>query len=560
MMLGRLATAADPILIVVDGVANGPVISPALLGAHLGSNFRAADWEASAQKRFPSCGLGVGALFRHFVANNAARSETIAGRMVASPTRDWLGHILASDHDRSDDEGALYRWMQTDVWQDLAYVERLHGENLMVVSGFPDLGKETAAALVAFCNGSPTDARPIGIDASGRDWLTIGHWAGMRARGDERHAAHPESYRVRYWEVGNELYDPRAGASAHPWLYIDGYDNSAPGRNNATRAGYFLDGRVLDGVRHEGFLAYRAAMKAVDPGILVGPMLAPEHRGAWYVDWNETILAKAKGACEFVSCHTYSRSKGLAPERIIEQPDEEVAIGLAAIRSRLAAHGYDASFPLLDTEWNAYEPSDFGLLRMQSALYDAQCIGLFIENGLAGSCFYGPYDTVRADGSWATMVRAAEAPHLRVPAGHRWPSYYAFSLWAGIGGRMSHAHVQGGKQGALRCYAAVATAGIPERRRFTALVLNLAGVAVTIRISVSGAHANHCVIDQVVPADGHLECADVVYDGVPMSSPAGERIDRLEDMPPLSDLTVAEATSEVALPGYSMTRIRFEER
>ena len=40
---------------------------------------------------------------------------------------------------------------------------------------------EEAAAAVAFFNGDVDDDRPIGTDRNGRDWLTVGHWAQLRA-------------------------------------------------------------------------------------------------------------------------------------------------------------------------------------------------------------------------------------------------------------------------------------------------------------------------------------------------------------------------------------------
>src|SRR5262245_34718621 len=39
-----------------------------------------------------------------------------------------------------------------------------------------------AAAWVAYLNGSPGDTRPLGIDAEGSDWRTVGYWAQKRAR------------------------------------------------------------------------------------------------------------------------------------------------------------------------------------------------------------------------------------------------------------------------------------------------------------------------------------------------------------------------------------------
>ena len=77
---------------------------------------------------------------------------------------------------------------------------------------------EEAAAAVAFFNGNVDDDRPIGSDRNGRDWLTVGHWAQLRA--DD---GHPEPVPIRYWEVGNEVYGAvqAAGPGCASWGWED---------------------------------------------------------------------------------------------------------------------------------------------------------------------------------------------------------------------------------------------------------------------------------------------------------------------------------------------------
>jgi hypothetical protein len=538
--LAGVAHAGDAV-VTIDAAAASLPVPLAILGVHMGYTFLTADWKASAQRRFPACGWSDGALFRHFVANTPAREVERHGRMVTAARRDWWGHIQADDAARGGGEDAAYRWMQTDIWQDLELVERLHGENLIVTSGFPELSKETAAALVAFCNGDPGDPRTIGVDRLGTDWQTVGHWASIRARGDARHPAHPAPYHVRWWELGNELYDPRAGPK-ESWLTFPDYDNHAPGRNNVARAEAFLRGRG----EHQGFLAYREAMKRVDPAIAVGAMLAPEHKAAWYVDWNQTILDEAHGQLDFVSVHPYPRSKGLPPERIVAQARDDVAVLTDAVRARLGACGFPAGFPLIASEWNAYEPSDPGLMQMQTALFAADVIGVLASRSATGECFYGAYDTIRADGSWAAMVRTAEAPRAGVPAGHRWPVYYAFALWKPLlGKRLAPAEVAGAP--ALAVWAGVADAGA------AALIVNRSGEPVDARVVLRGRTAARYRVDQAAPADGHLEARDVLFDGMAMSSEPGERVDDLESLPPLSQGEAEGGGARCTLAPWSIT-------
>lgn len=69
---------------------------------------------------------------------------------------------------------------------------------------------QEAAAWVAYVNGDPADNRPIGVDARGTDWKTVGYWAKQRAAN-----GHAAPYGVKYWEVGCEVErrHPRSWAS-----------------------------------------------------------------------------------------------------------------------------------------------------------------------------------------------------------------------------------------------------------------------------------------------------------------------------------------------------------
>jgi len=119
---------------------------------------------------------------------------------------------------------------------------------------------EEAAAWVAWANGATDSQQPIGVDVRGTDWKTVGDWARLRAAAplatdDGRNflrAGHPEPYRWRYFEVGNEIY----GSWAH---------------DRHGQAGSGLPGQAL----HPRSYARNAArfierMKAVDPEIRVG--------------------------------------------------------------------------------------------------------------------------------------------------------------------------------------------------------------------------------------------------------------------------------------------------
>jgi len=100
---------------------------------------------------------------------------------------------------------------------------------------------------------------------------------------------------VTYWELGNELYGN--GYYDRRWE-TDLHDNHSP-------SAYARNA-----------LAFIHAMKAVDPSIQVGLDLAVpgdwvDHEGGGRENWNDTVLAGACSAADFVSVHWYAQEAGM---------------------------------------------------------------------------------------------------------------------------------------------------------------------------------------------------------------------------------------------------------
>ena len=72
--------------------------------------------------------------------------------------------------------------------------------NISKSSRWKDGTAKEAAAWVAYCNATEDNTLLLGVDETGRDWKTAGYWAAQRAKN-----GHPKPYRVKYWELGNEL-------------------------------------------------------------------------------------------------------------------------------------------------------------------------------------------------------------------------------------------------------------------------------------------------------------------------------------------------------------------
>ena len=142
----------------------------------------------------------------------------------------------------------------------------------------PEVAYQEAADWVEYCNAPNNGSNP----GAGRDW------AAVRAKN-----GHPEPYRVRYWEIGNEIY-----ALDQPDRRKWGHTDVA---TYATRC-----------------VAFARAMKAIDPAIKVGavahtkPGFVSHNDAAVGSDkpWNRTILEIAGQHIDFLIPHLYSSGPG----------------------------------------------------------------------------------------------------------------------------------------------------------------------------------------------------------------------------------------------------------
>jgi len=142
---------------------------------------------------------------------------------------------------------------------------------------------------------------------------------------------------VRYWEIGNEVYGN--GYYGRRWE-TDLHSNHSP-EAYARNA-----------------LAYIKAMKAVDPTIKVGLDLVvpgdwPDGLGPQR--WNETVLAIAGHAADFVSLHWYAQQTGAASDARLLSAVAGVPAMMAQVRSLLTRYAGPraAEMSILLTETNS---------------------------------------------------------------------------------------------------------------------------------------------------------------------------------------------------------------
>jgi alpha-N-arabinofuranosidase len=166
-----------------------------------------------------------------------------------------------------DEHWGSYQRLDFGTDEFVAFCRAVGAEPHIVVN-FGDGTALEAAAWVAYANGDPSDASPIGVDGKGTDWRTVGYWAGQRAAN-----GHTEPYSVTYWEIGNEQY------------------------------GVWENGHTTPQEYGAAFLAYREAMERVDPDIRV---VADGHTER---SWYEPLMRAIGGRTDVFGWHVCQEMK-----------------------------------------------------------------------------------------------------------------------------------------------------------------------------------------------------------------------------------------------------------
>lgn len=375
--------------------------------------------------------LGPGRL-----ANQVFRTRTTASgiRLLRLPggswsnAYGWLSCELGADQPGA--EPCYWTWAArpTDF---INFLRATGTEGLWVVN--PNSTSKEAAALVAFFNGRVDDNRPIGTDIRGTNWYTVGHWAQLRAA-----HGNPEPVGIKLWEFGNEVYGgkpERGGALCQSWGWEDVW--TCDGTE-------YVVGKGQGATRHEGYLEFRAAMRAVDPTILVGAVGYEEPgdpaNPAWwnYNNWGIKVIAAAGQSLDFYSIHPYPYF----------QPPANNAAGYAQILAKPQQHwpemraDLDAAFdafaggrraPVAATEYNLVSVQDQDnaqlMTRAINALFLADSIGQAIQRGYA---MFNQWDLANGRAGNGTEYGLMHEDNDF----YRAPQYYAFPLWARFGQTM----------------------------------------------------------------------------------------------------------------------------
>jgi hypothetical protein len=158
----------------------------------------------------------------------------------------------------------------------------------------PNITSKEAAALVAFFNGDVNSSVVIGVDINGKDWGTVGDWAKLR-----RDNGNPEPFPLLLWEFGNEVYGGKQGQGkdclSWGWEEVWTCDGTEYVLGIKDNQGNYV---------HEGYDAFRSAMKAVDPSIQLGAVGISEQNG--WTNWGNEVIAAAGDDMDFYIVHQYA--------------------------------------------------------------------------------------------------------------------------------------------------------------------------------------------------------------------------------------------------------------
>ncbi len=321
---------------------------------------------------------------------------------------------------------------------------------------------QQAAALVAYFNGSVGDPRLIGVDRDGTDWGTVGKWATLRSE-----HGHPAPQTVRLWEVGNEVYGAKPAAG--PECASFGWENS-----------WTCDGTdYVQGTKeHDGYLAIRKAMQAVDSTILVGAVGIGGDQSGWS-DFGDKVIDGAAASLDFYVVHDYGFTDAPSNSDALKRPADSWDDTMRQVSSALVKENPDRSVPVAITEYNMFAFSDGDtkgqMSKAISAFYLADSIGQMATHGVSIANQWNLLNGANSSGTGDYGVVDADTLAPK-------PQFYALAMWSRFGDRLLPIDVGFDEGSTLSAYAGRRTDGT-----VTVIVLNKTSDPIAADLQLAGA-------------------------------------------------------------------------
>jgi len=293
------------------------------------------------------------------------------------------------------------------------------------------------------------------------------------------------------WEIGNEVYG--AKSSAGPRCASFGWEDA-----------WTCDGTdyVAGSDQHDGFLAIRDAMRAVDPTIQVGAV----GLGGRRTDWNNfgnKVIDGAGTSLDFYVVHDYGFGAPASAQDVVKRPVQSWSDTMHRVRSALDSKNGDRTVPVAVTEYNIFSVggADNGALMSAAvdALYVADTIGQMGATGVSTAALWNLMNGATQSGSdYGMLDPDTMAVH---------PSFFATLLWSRFGDQFLPASVGFDEATVLSAYAGKKSDGT-----LTLLVLNKSPEAISAPVKIDGGAATYSgTVDAVVASD--LTSADLTFNG-----------------------------------------------
>jgi alpha-L-arabinofuranosidase len=442
------------------------------------------------------------------------------------PGGSWANHYDWLACENGDPNGCHWTWASkpTDF---LNFVKATGGSAMWTVS-FNGTSKE-AAALVAFFNGSVNDTTLIGVDVRGKNWKRVQDWAKLRASHGNR-----QPMRIEFWEVGNEIYGAKPGfggtnCASWGWEEVWTCDGNE-----------YMLGKGRGEARREGYLEFRAAMRAVDSTIKVGAV-GVDKPGEWW-DWGNKVFEKGGANLDFYVIHAYGFNKTPAnAAELLPKPQELWKDIFATTYAAMDRLGTKKRLPIAVTEYNmaAFQDLDNGQLmtRAVNALFIADMIGQLAEHGATMANQWNLANGRANNGTDYGLIDAQKAL--------RNPQYYALRLWNTMGNTLLPLQSQLPAATKLSAYATRSADGT-----ISVLAINKTDQPIDVSVSLAGLSKPVKVSVDVLEADA-LETTDILFN---------ERLSPQPDFSNAPPKQLGEATGsfDYSLAKYSVTVLRFK--
>jgi hypothetical protein len=242
---------------------------------------------------------------------------------------------------------------------------------------------QEAAAWVAYANGSATDTKAIGMDASGVDWHTVGYWASLRGAAplavDDGYnilrISHPAPVGIKYWEVGNELY-------GNGFYYAYEWEEDLHSSHSVGRLG---NAGIAPSVYGSNFPAFSAAMKAVDPTVKVGAIVHWPYTEFLSPNWNTSVLTSPTcTSMDFAIDHWYP---GTGLVDLLTRPTVDIPMMFSQLHGTMntLCGAAGMTMPIAITEWgpNFLAAEIMAVNAVTPAVASTQTFGVFAADAYA---------------------------------------------------------------------------------------------------------------------------------------------------------------------------------